>query len=199
METNGFEGAMKTTSAPRDRLERRREPGARALGALVADVRHFVRVPAARRTRSGSRARPAGVVRKVRTGSSVAGRSRTATPSALGEPARRLRERHALAQQPRADEMEADVAVSQREPDLRRRAARPAERVRRLVADAPAALLVEEPGQRVEDGVEVGRDVQAEELDVVADVDDRRHLLGAGRACERVHEPRAAQAAAENG
>ena len=73
------------------------------------------------------------------------------------------------------------------------------ERVRRLVADAPAALLVEQAGEGVEDGVEVGRDVQAEDLEVVADVHDRRHLLGAGRARERVDEAGAAQAAAENG
>ena len=41
--------------------------------------------------------------------------------------------------------------------------------------------------------------MQAEDLDVVADVHDRRHLLGPGRARERVDEARAAQTAAENG
>ena len=95
--------------------------------------------------------------------------------------------------------MEADVAVAEREPGLAAEPPASLERVRRLVADAPAALLVEEPGERVEDGVEVGGDVQAEDLDVVADVDDRRHLLRPGRAGEGVHEARAAETAAENG
>ena len=95
--------------------------------------------------------------------------------------------------------METDVAVAEREPVLPAQPLGQLERVRRLVAHAPAALLVEQAGERVEDGVEVGRDVQAEDLDVVADVDDRRHLLGPGGAGERVHEARAAEPAAENG
>ena len=54
----------------------------------------------------------------------------------------------------------------------------------RLVRAAPAALLVGEPGERVDDRVEVGRDVQAEHLDVVADVADDGQAL-AGRTPRR--------------
>ena len=50
------------------------------------------------------------------------------------------------------------------------------ERVPRLAGAPPAALLVGEPGERVEHGVEIGRDVQAEHLDVVADVADHRQV-----------------------
>jgi 2-phospho-L-lactate guanylyltransferase len=41
--------------------------------------------------------------------------------------------------------------------------------------------------------------MEAEDLDVVADVHDRRHLVGSGRARERVHEAGSSEAAAENG
>ena len=44
----------------------------------------------------------------------------------------------------------------------------------RVVADAPALRLVDETGERVEDGVDVGRDVQAMEGRVVGHIHDRR-------------------------
>ena len=66
--------------------------------------------------------------------------------------------------------MEAEVAVAEPEPRLAAELAGRLERVPGLVGAAPAALLVGDARERVEDAVEVGRDVQAEHLDVVADV-----------------------------
>jgi hypothetical protein len=63
--------------------------------------------------------------------------------------------------------MEADVAVAEQEPRLAAQARHRVERVPRLVGAPPAALLVREPGQRVEDRVDVRADVQAEDLLVV--------------------------------
>ena len=182
-----------------DRVERRRAPAARCR-ALVPHRRHSSACrrrdepvwksssPAARRD-----ARP-------QRGRRSPARDGRATPSRFAEPARHGGERHALAQEPRAHEVETDVAVAEREPAL---AAEPLGHARApgtlSSPYAPAAFLVEEAGERVEDGVEVGRDVQAEDLDVVADVHDRRHALRADRPRERVHEPRASETAAEDG
>ena len=74
-----------------------------------------------------------------------------------------------------------------------------AERVRGVVPDPPAPRRVDQPGQGVRDRVEVGRDVQAEQLDVVGDVADhgdvpRRHDLH-----EPVEEAGGADAAREHG
>ena len=49
-------------------------------------------------------------------------------------------------------------------------------------------------GQRVGDGVEVGADVQAVEDDVVAGVDDRRHVTGRYDVDEAAQEPGRAHA-----
>ena len=103
-------------------------------------------------------------------------------PQSLGQVPRRLGERRAFPQHPRADEVEPDVAISESEPALPAQPAGELEGVRRLVADTPATLLVEKPRERIEHRVEVRGDVQPENLDVVADVDDRRDLLGPGSA-----------------
>ena len=60
------------------------------------------------------------------------------------------------------------------------------ERVVGLVPDTPAALLIQEAGERVQHGVEVRRDVEAEKLEVVADVADRRDRFGPRRPGKRI-------------
>ena len=69
--------------------------------------------------------------------------------------------------------------------------------VPRLVRPAPAALRVDETGERVEQAVEIGRDVEAEDLDVVADVADHRELAGREHGCESSGEACATAAARE--
>ena len=59
-------------------------------------------------------------------------------------------------------------------------------------AAAPATVLVVQVGERVEQAVEIRRDVQSEHLGVVADVADHRHFLGADQVGEAAHEARAA-------
>ena len=75
----------------------------------------------------------------------------------------------------RPDEMEPDIAVAEREPALFTEPLGLVQRAVRLVPDAPAAALVEQAGERVEHRVEIRRHVQAEELEIVADVADGRH------------------------
>src|SRR6266498_6101010 len=70
------------------------------------------------------------------------------------------------------------------------------ERIPGLVLAPPATPLVAKARERVEDRIEVGRDVQAEDLGGGADVADDRHVLGVRGQCPR--KARAAEAAGEN-
>ena len=102
-----------------------------------------------------------------------------------------------LAESPRAHEVEPDVAVAEPEPVLAAQARRRLERVPRLVGPPPATLGVDEPGERVEQAVEVRRDVEPEDLEVVADVADDGELAGLEDAGEAAREAGAAAAARE--
>jgi hypothetical protein len=55
-----------------------------------------------------------------------------------------------------------------------------------------------EVGKRVDEAVEVGRDVETEELRVVADIADHGDPLRPDQVDEAAYEPRAADAAGEN-
>ena len=94
--------------------------------------------------------------------------------------------------------MQADVAVAEDEPVGAAQLADDAHRRAGVVADAPAELA-DPAGQRVQHGVDVGRDVQVPVLEVVADVRDHGH---GGLRLGREHaerEPRTADAAGEDG
>src|SRR5258706_10564801 len=68
-----------------------------------------------------------------------------------------------------------------------------------LVGAPPALLLVDPAAQRVHDGVQVGADVQAEQVDVVAGVADDRDLGIWRGGLQAAQEAGAAYAARENG
>ncbi len=73
------------------------------------------------------------------------------------------------------------------------------ERVPGLVGTAPTALLVGDAGERVEDAVEVGRDVQPEHLDVVTHVAYDGYVARFDYRESAAEEPRAPDAAREDG
>ena len=98
------------------------------------------------------------------------GAGRASTPAAASERGAHRRERLAARERRRADEVEPEIEVAELEPRVAAPLPRRLERAPGLARPAPAALLVVEAGERVEHGVEVGRDVQAEHLEVVADV-----------------------------
>ena len=106
METNGFDGARKTTSAPAI-ASRTPERVARP-PPLVADGGHLARCRRATNQvwKSSS---PAGVVRNVRTGSSDAGRA--GRRPELSASRRVASESGTPSRSSRADEVEADVAA----------------------------------------------------------------------------------------
>ena len=139
---------------------------------------------------------PAGVSSHVRSG--IVGRrqqSAASRPSRAASRAVTAESGSPRAEGLRAHEVEAEVAVAEPEPRLAAERRGALERVPRLVRTAPAALLVGQAGERVEDRVEVGRDVEAEHLDVVADVADDRELARVDHLDEPAQEARAADAA----
>ena len=119
-------------------------------------------------------------------------------PQRSGQPFGDARERLSRTQRLRADEVEPQVEVAELEPGL---AAEPADRLERapgLLRAPPAALLVVQSGERVEDRVEIGRDVKPEHLDVVADVADHRDVTRIAGVDQPPDESRAANAARQN-
>ena len=109
------------------------------------------------------------------------------------------RERLALSKQLRADEMDAEVEVAEGEPRLPAERRDAPEHAPRLSRASPAALVVVDACERVHDRVEVGRDVQAEDLDVVADVADDGDVVRRCDVHDSADEACAADAAGEDG
>jgi hypothetical protein len=66
-------------------------------------------------------------------------------------------------------------------------------------ARPPAAVRLDEARERVDDGVEVGGNVEPEDLDVVADVSDHRHVARRDDPNEPVEEAGCADAACQHG
>ncbi len=94
--------------------------------------------------------------------------------------------------------MHAKVAVTELEPRLAAELGHDLHRLPGLVRATPAALLVGNSGERVEDAVEVGRDMEAEHFDVVTDVADHRHRRRLHDLDEAAQKPRAADAAGKH-
>ena len=195
METNGLLGAITIASAA---AIASRTPGAgpRRVGTVVDERVDLVLVPPGDEPLL-ERERALGRDESVRSRSSVAGRSRVARPAAASEAGGHGRQRLAVAERLRAHEMEADVEVAEHEPALAAPGAGRLERLPRLAGPPPAALGVVQAGEAVEDGVEVGRDVEAEHLEVVADVADDRQLARREHVVEPGGELGAADAAGE--
>src|ERR687897_1461534 len=95
--------------------------------------------------------------------------------------------------------MHPEIPVAELEPRFASKIGDRLERVPGLAGSPPTSFLVVQAGERVQDRVEVGRDVEAENLEVVADVPDHRHTRGSHGIDEAAHEPRATDAAAQDG
>ena len=123
---------------------------------------------------------PSAVRISVRTWSSLIGSSR-ARCRAGGEIGGDLREALAGAQPAGALDMGREILVAELEPGLAAERRQRLHEVPGLAGAAPAGLGIVEPGERVHDGVEVGRDVEAEMLEIIAGI--RRH----GERARRQH------------
>ncbi len=117
-------------------------------------------------------------------------------PERCGKVRRHLGQALSLAQPGRAPEVEPQVAIAELEPGgcpepREHRGARPG-----LIRDPPACLLVGEAGERVQQRVQVGRDGQPVELQVIARVPDDGEVQACGpggdavlrRQCQPVAE-----------
>src|SRR5205814_1824127 len=90
------------------------------------------------------------------------GQQRRLDAEGPGEARRHRRERLAGHEGLRPYEVQAEVEVAELEPRFAAEPLDRLERVPRLPGAAPAALLVREARERVEDAVEVGRDMEPE-------------------------------------
>ena len=193
---NGLLGAITISSAPASASS---TPGA---GVAVASPSKRTRSTSSRCWRATNHSwngnEPAGVSTQVRRASSVAGSSVTSTPSACaslpvtadsGSPLRSACVRTRCTP---------EIAVTELEPRLPAEPGHDLHRLPGLVRPPPAALLVRHAGERVEDAVEVRRDVEAEHLDVVADVADHRHRRRLHDLDETAQEARSADASREH-
>ncbi len=99
------------------------------------------------------------------------------------------------AQQCAAPDVQRQVAVAQREPVGRPELAQPGHALQRVAGDAPALRSVDQAGQRAGDNIEVGRNIQPVQLEVVAGVDDRGHILGRGDLHQAFEKARGADTA----
>ena len=116
-------------------------------------------------------------------------------PSRRRQVRRDGRERLAVSQAAGALHMHGEVAVAEPEPGLaaellERRHERPG-----LVAAAPAGLRIVETGQRIGQGVEVGSDMQAEMLEIIAGIGHHRETAGRQHARQAERQLGAADAA----
>src|SRR5207247_11218611 len=91
------------------------------------------------------------------------------------------------------------VAVSDPKPRLAAELLQSPERLERVAAHAPSRLGVGEPGERVDDGVEIGTDVKSMPLEVVSGVDHDRDVARRDDLDEPGEELRRPDASGERG
>ena len=104
----------------------------------------------------------------------------------------------ARAQQIGAGEVSCQIEIAEAEPLGLAQMRYAFEAAETVALDAPSALHAELAGQRVEDGVDVGRNVQPPPLNVVGGIDDDSQVLGSDREMQSLHEFGAAGPAGEN-
>ena len=195
MLTNGLLGAIAIRSADVERVEHAGR-GARLAGALEADAVDLVLVPAAdepllERELSGGRGdpRPQAVVGR--------GQQDRFDPERASQASGHGGQRLAAAQRLGPREVQPEVAVAELEPRLGPGLGRRVARVPGLLRAAPALGLVENARERVEDRVQVGRDVEARDLEIVAHVPDDRDVTRVERLRQRAREAGASEPACE--
>src|SRR4029453_6989809 len=93
--------------------------------------------------------------------------------------------------------MRSEVAISEVEPLRSVIGAHRVEALKRVRSNAPTGRLIDEAAQRVSDCLQIGRDMQAEELYVIACIDDDREMLRVDRCAQSFEEFRRPNAACE--
>ena len=109
-----------------------------------------------------------------------------------------FRQGRALGQKLRSKKMGRQVAVAELEPGRLAQLPHDLETFEGICFHAPTAFPAESSGKRVQDGIHVGRNVQAPPAQVVASVDDVSHLLRRNDLPQPLNKLRSASAAGEN-
>ena len=105
--------------------------------------------------------------------------------------------RFAVVQPAGSFHMQSDIAIAETEPGFAAQSFHGFHERPGFVVTAPAEFAIGQPGQRVRHGIDVGRDRQAEMLEIVAGVDDDEQFLGRHDARQTQREFGAADAAGE--
>ena len=87
------------------------------------------------------------------------------------------------------------VAVAQLEPGIAAQPAQGFEAMKRIAPDAPPVLAMGQTRERIDHGVEIGRDVQTVNLRIVADVAYDPEALGPDDMGQPIQESRRAYSA----
>src|ERR1035438_6448426 len=72
------------------------------------------------------------------------------------------------------------------------------ETAKTVALDAPSALDAELSGQSIQNGIDVGRNMQSPPLDIVGCIDDDGQIFGSNRVLQPLHQFCAAGAASQN-
>ena len=121
------------------------------------------------------------------------------TPRASADGFRSLRESFAVGKQIRAMNMRGEIAIAEIEPDFAAVDAEALQKMKRFAAHAPARGGIDETSERVGNDVEVRRNFQAVQDDVVTSVDDDRQIVRIHRPVETEEQLGCADAAGESG
>src|SRR5450432_4039293 len=91
-------------------------------------------------------------------------------------------------------EMRGDIAIPQLEPVIGSQGPQSLQAMKGISVDTPSVLRVGETGQRVGNGVEIGRNVQPVHLRVIRRVSDDPQPLGIDHSGQSIEKPRGADA-----
>ena len=134
-----------------------------------------------------------GAVRRVHHGCDAVVRHRKDAGTnlhATGQVGGDVAERQTFAQQIGASQVSGQVKVAQAEPRGLAEARHALKAAKAIVFNAPAALDAQRIGQRIKNGIDVGRDMQSPPLDVVASIDDDSEVLGRDNVVQALHQLR---------
>ena len=103
-----------------------------------------------------------------------------------------------LTEQFGAEQMDGEVAVADVKPDGLRQFFHGLQAEKRVAFYSPAAFFAQQTGQNVGDGIEIGRNVEAPPLEIVAGVHDDGQFFGGDDLAQAIDELGAASPTGEH-
>ena len=122
---------------------------------------------------------------------------RACTPILAAISADDFRQRLALLEQFRAQQVDREIAVAGVKPDGLSQVAHGLQTKKCVALDAPAAFLAQQPGQYISDGIEVRRNVQSPPFQIVSGIHDDGEIFGRNDLAQAIDKLGAARPAGE--